>query len=166
MRIRLHYTPALVTVNDIAKPFATLEWDDYSWCLERAMKRRTTQRKAIEQIFQTEDRPLAIEEVLRYGRSLVESLNQATVYRNLKLLVASGRLHQINHPVLGTLYEQAGKEHHHHFHCYSCNRVFELPGCALNEEQAAPEGFIIEEHEIYLSGTCPNCASSLPAHRP
>lgn len=126
------------------------------------MKRKTTQRAAIEQVFQTEDRPLGIEEILRYGRTLVESLNQATVYRNLKLLVDSGRLRQVNHPVLGTLYELTGKGHHHHFHCHGCNRVFELPGCALNEQEAAPKGFIVEEHEIFLFGVCPSCAVCLP----
>jgi Fur family transcriptional regulator, ferric uptake regulator len=126
------------------------------------MKRKTTQRAAIEQVFQTEDRPLGIEEILRCGRTQVESLNQATVYRNLKLLVDSGRLRQISHPVLGTLYEQTGKGHHHHFHCHSCNKVFELPGCALNEQEAAPEGFIVEEHEIFLFGVCPACAVYLP----
>lgn len=162
MRINYHYTSVLAPVNDIAKSFATPRWNDYRCRQGHAMKRKTTQRTAIEQVFRTENRPLGINEVLRYGRTLVESLNQATVYRNLKLLVASGRLCQVNHPVLGTLYEQAGKGHHHHFHCHGCNRVFELPGCALNEEEAAPEGFIVEEHEIYLSGTCPNCAASLP----
>ncbi|MBM9538074.1 Fur family transcriptional regulator [Desulfobulbus alkaliphilus] len=126
------------------------------------MKRKTTQRAAIEQVFQTENRPLTIDEVLHSGRALVESLNQATVYRNLKLLVASGQLRQVQHPVLGTLYEQAGKGHHHHFHCHGCNRVYELPGCALNEEEAAPAGFIVEDHEIYLSGICPTCATSPP----
>jgi hypothetical protein len=55
------------------------------------------------------DRPLGVEEVLRYGRRLVKSLNQATVYRNLKLLVDIGWLKRVIHPSLGTLYERAGK---------------------------------------------------------
>jgi Fur family ferric uptake transcriptional regulator len=122
------------------------------------MKRKTSQRTAIEQVFQAEDRPLGIEEILRQGRSLVETLNQATVYRNLKLLVDRGWLKPVNHPALGTLYERTGKAHHHHFHCHDCNRVFELPGCTLNQEAAAPAGFIVEDHEIFLFGICPACA--------
>jgi Fur family ferric uptake transcriptional regulator len=27
----------------------------------------------------------------------------------------------------------------------------------LKEEEAAPEGFIVEDHEIFLSGICPSC---------
>jgi len=122
------------------------------------MKRKTSQRAAIEDTFRIQDRAMGIEEILHYGRAVVGSLNQATVYRNLKLLVQKGWLQQINHPLLGTLYERTGKEHHHHFHCHACNRVFELPGCALNEEGAAPEGFVVEHHEVFLSGICPSCA--------
>jgi Fur family ferric uptake transcriptional regulator len=122
------------------------------------MKRNTTQRMAIEQVFREHDRPLGVEEVLKGGRRLVESLNQATVYRNLKLLVDNGWLKRVTHPSLGTLYERTGKGHHHHFHCRSCNRAFELPGCALKEDEIAPDGFIVEDHEVFLSGICPSCA--------
>lgn len=122
------------------------------------MQRKTSQRTAIEQVFLDEDRPLGIDEILRRGRVQVESLNQATVYRNLKLLLDQGWLKQINHPAMGTLYERTGKAHHHHFHCRGCNRVFELPGCSLDQEAAAPEGFVVEDHEIFLFGTCPACA--------
>ena len=122
------------------------------------MKRNTSQRAAIEQVFQQKNRPLGVEEILKAGREIVESLNQATVYRNLKLLVEKGGLTQINHPALGILYEQTGKGHHHHFHCHTCNRVFELPGCALNEEEATPDGFVVEDHEVFLFGVCPSCA--------
>ena len=121
------------------------------------MKRKTSQRTAIKQVFYRQDGPLSVEEILKAGRAIVESLNQATVYRNLKIMVEEGSLQQINHPSLGTLYERAGKGHHHHFHCRGCNRVFELPGCALNLKEAAPDGFVLEGHVIYLSGVCPSC---------
>jgi len=123
------------------------------------MKRNTSQRAAIERVFQSTDRPLGIEEILGAGRDMVASLNQATVYRNLKRLVEQGRLRQINHPTLGSLYERTGTGHHHHFHCRGCDRVFELPGCALNQRDAAPAGFVTEDHEIFLYGLCPSCAA-------
>ncbi len=122
------------------------------------MRRNTSQRMAIEKVFREHDRPLGVDEVLDYGQKLVDSLNKATVYRNLKMLTDEGWLTRLSHPLLGTLYERAGKGHHHHFHCRKCNRAFELPGCALNEDKAAPKGFVIEDHEIYLFGVCPSCA--------
>ena len=122
------------------------------------MRRNTTQRMAIEKVFREHERPLGVDEVIKHGRKLVASLNQATVYRNLKILVDDGWLVRITHPSLGVLYERTGKGHHHHFHCRECNRVFELPGCTLKEEEAAPDGYIVEGHEIFLFGVCPSCA--------
>ncbi len=98
-----------------------------------------------------------MDEILKKGRELVTSLNQATVYRNLKNLVDDGWLKRVNHPSQGILYERSGKGHHHHFHCRACNRAFELPGCALKEDNALPEGFIVEGHEVFFSGLCPAC---------
>jgi Fur family ferric uptake transcriptional regulator len=100
---------------------------------------------------------LSIDEVLKAGRESVVSLNQATVYRNLKLLVQNGWLIKIHTPELGSLYEKAGKEHHHHFQCRSCDRLFEISGCAFNERGSTPPGFVTEGHEVYLFGICPAC---------
>ena len=121
------------------------------------MKRKTNQRNAIRKVFENDDRPLGIEEILEAGRQAVESLNQATVYRNLKLLVQNGWLKKINAPELGTLYEIAGKKHHHHFQCRACDRMFEIEGCAFNDRQSTPPGFITESHEVFLFGLCVSC---------
>jgi Fur family ferric uptake transcriptional regulator len=121
------------------------------------MKRKTNQRHAIQEVFQRIDRPLSIGEILKAGRESVGSLNQATVYRNLKLLVQTGWLTKIHTPELGSLYEKAGKEHHHHFQCRSCDRLFEISGCAFNEGSSTPPGFVTEGHEVYLFGVCPAC---------
>jgi Fur family ferric uptake transcriptional regulator len=133
------------------------------------MKRKTIQKEAIKQVFQRLDRPLGIEDILRKGREKVPALNRATVYRNIKLFMAEGLLLKINHPTLGTLYEKAGKAHHHHFHCRICDQVFELPGCALGKINTTPEGFHAESHEVFLLGVCSSCyarVSSSPTHSP
>ncbi|WP_024335954.1 Fur family transcriptional regulator [Desulfotignum balticum] len=122
------------------------------------MKRQTAQRRAIVQVFKQQDRLLAISEILDYGSRIVPSLNQATVYRNLKQLLEAGWLKQINYPSLGTRYERAHKIHHHHFHCKACNRVMDLPGCALKQEQIVPDGFVVQSHDVFLSGLCDRCA--------
>ena len=121
------------------------------------MERNTTQKNAILDVFAGTDRPLGIAEILAAGREKVKSLNEATVYRNLKLLVERGWLKKVNTPDLGTLYERAGKGHHHHFQCRSCDRLFEISGCALNEDRSTPPGFVTESHEVYLFGLCSNC---------
>jgi len=127
------------------------------------MKRKTNQRAAIQEVFRDNDRPLSVEEVLRAGRKSVETLNQATVYRNLKTLTEEGWLKKINTPELGVLYEVAGKKHHHHFQCRSCDRVYEVEGCAFNDRRplsGLPPGFVTESHEIFLFGICASCRLS------
>lgn len=121
------------------------------------MRRKTTQRTAIKEIFCQHERPLTVDEIFTYGRKAVETLNQATVYRNLKILIDDGWLRRISHPLLGTLYERTGTGHHHHFYCRECNRAFELPGCLLKEDKIAPDEFVVEDHEVFLFGICPSC---------
>lgn len=123
----------------------------------QVLKRNTTQRTAIEQVFTQHERPLGVDEILAYGQQLAVTLNKATVYRNLKILVDSGWLKPVAHPLLGTLYERTGKGHHHHFHCRECNRTFDLPDCALKKDDVAPEGFVVEDHDVFLFGICPSC---------
>ena len=122
------------------------------------LKRTTAQRRVIEGLFTQHERPLSVNEIFTYGREVVPSLNIATVYRTLKILVDNGSLDKIHHPSFGALYERSGKDHHHHFFCRECNRAYELPGCALKIDDAAPDGFVVEGHEVFLLGKCPSCA--------
>ena len=125
--------------------------------MTKLIKRNTNQRAAIQDVFRNNDRPLSVEEILQAGRVTVETLNQATVYRNLKILTEEGWLKKINTPESGTLYEIAGKKHHHHFQCRSCDRVYEVKGCAFNDRRVTPPGFVIESHEVFLFGICASC---------
>ena len=124
-------------------------------------KRNTQQRKAIEEVFVDIERPLSPEEILEKGRRSAPTLNQATVYRNLKYLVEEGWLSKIHLPEAGTLYERSGKEHHHHFHCRTCKRSYSIHDCALSRQKSlAPKGFQVEDHQIFFYGTCSTCTES------
>jgi Fur family transcriptional regulator, ferric uptake regulator len=90
--------------------------------------RKTNRRNAIQAAFQQNDRLLGIDEIPDAGRQTVKSLNQATAYRNLKLLVDKGWLRETNTPESGALYEISGKEHRRHFQRRSCDRLFEISG--------------------------------------
>jgi Fur family ferric uptake transcriptional regulator len=128
------------------------------------MNRKTSQRAAIMDVFRRTDRPLTVEAVLRDGRSAVGSLNKATVYRNLRMLLGIGWLRRVSHPELGALYERTGKDHHHHFHCRGCDRLFEIPGCALDVSGSTPPGFRTDTHDVFLYGTCASCGEAGSAH--
>lgn len=122
------------------------------------MKRMTAQRRAILQVLESLERPLSPEEILEEGRSHAENLNLATVYRNLKDLVADDQLVKVE--VLGKppRYERAGLDHHHHFLCRDCDKLFDLPGCPGLVKRSVPRGFKVTGHEIVIFGQCKSCA--------
>ncbi|HEU0120783.1 MAG TPA: transcriptional repressor, partial [Bryobacteraceae bacterium] len=84
-------------------------------------------------------------------------LGIATVYRNIKMLLEEGWLTAVELPGEVTHYELAGKEHHHHFHCRACGKVFELNACLPNVQKLAPQGFAVTGHELLLYGACRDC---------
>lgn len=122
-------------------------------------RRKTRQRAAIRAAFESARRPLSIQEVLELAQKEVRGLGIATVYRNVGALVEEGFLAQVDISGESPRYEVLGRGHHHHFHCRRCHRVFEVDGCVPEVERLAPEGFVMESHDILLAGLCPECAS-------
>jgi Fur family transcriptional regulator, ferric uptake regulator len=122
-------------------------------------QRNTRQRNAIREAFELANRPLSPQQVLEAAQTEVEGLGIATVYRNVKALIEEGWLAAVELPGSGTVYERAGKAHHHHFHCDRCSRVFDLSGCLPNINRLAGRRFLVARHELVLYGTCADCRS-------
>jgi Fur family ferric uptake transcriptional regulator len=122
-----------------------------------AMERATRQRDAIRSAIKTAKRPLSPREVLDAARAIVRGLGMATVYRNLKLLVAEGGVQVITLPGESPRYEMKESGHHHHFQCTTCRRVYDVPGCPGNMRRLAPRGFTVEHHDLTLYGRCAHC---------
>jgi Fur family transcriptional regulator, ferric uptake regulator len=127
---------------------------------ERGATRDTRQRRAIRAAFLATDRPLDPNEVLELAAGSHSGLGIATVYRNIKMLLEEGWLTAVELPGEVTHYELAGKAHHHHFHCRTCGKVFELNACLPNVADLAPRGFAVTGHDLLLYGACRNCAAA------
>ncbi len=56
------------------------------------IERSTRQRNAIREVIESADRPLSPQEILEAARVTIAGLGLATVYRNVKLLLADGVL--------------------------------------------------------------------------
>ena len=119
--------------------------------------RKTKQKEAIRTAFVQADRPLSPEETLTLAQEQVEGISIATVYRNIGSLLEDAWLTAISLPGEPARYEVAGKEHHHHFRCTCCSKVFEMPGCSVRFKPEVPEGFQISGHEFFLVGVCAAC---------
>ena len=123
------------------------------------MQRETKQRRAIRRTLKEAGHPLSPNEVLEAARIHVAGLGIATVYRNLKAFQEEGWVVPVELPGEPPRYEIAGKQHHHHFHCRSCDKVYEVDGCPGNLGEVTPDGFQLESHEFVLYGLCEGCAA-------
>ncbi len=125
------------------------------------MERSTRQRTAIRAAIEAAGRPLSPQEIHDAVRATVPEIGIATIYRNLKLLLAEGEVLAVTLPGENPRYETAllAHHHHHHFHCVPCDRVFEVAGCPGRMDDLAPAGFVIDRHELTLYGECAECAA-------
>lgn len=122
------------------------------------MERSTKQRTAIHAAIADAHRPLTPQEVLDSARESVQGLGLATVYRNIKALVEDGSVQVVNLPGESPRYESSAHDHHHHFQCTVCLRVFDVHECPGDLHNLAPKGFTVERHELTLYGRCADCA--------
>jgi Fur family transcriptional regulator, ferric uptake regulator len=126
--------------------------------MSKPIARNTRQKQAIRDAFIEADRPLSPEEALVSAQRQHENLGIATVYRNIRALLADKWLEAVSLPGQSTRYEVAGKAHHHHFHCRQCGRMYELGTCTGAVLPRTPRGFRVEGHELLLYGECGRCA--------
>ena len=123
------------------------------------MERNTRQREAIRQAFAAAGRPLGTHEILIAAKRDVPGLGIATVYRNLKALIDDGWLQPVELPGEPARYEPVGKGHHHHFHCKTCDRLYDVVGCVGSFKALVPKSFELDRHEVVLYGRCADCVN-------
>jgi Fur family ferric uptake transcriptional regulator len=123
-------------------------------------QRQTRQRDAIFQVIEKTSGPLAVEEIHQRAKKSLPKLGIATVYRALKLMLESRQVQQVNMPSGETRYESAHLGHHDHFQCRLCHKVFDLDICPLQLKTGTrlQGGFLVEGHELTISGLCAKCA--------
>ena len=130
------------------------------------MERNTTQRAAIRQCLADAGRPLLPQEVLEAAQAQVPALGIATVYRNLKAMVDEGELRAVTLPGENPRFELAGHQHHHHFQCTQCQRVFDVHACPGDLSRLAPLGFTVDDHDLTLYGRCKDCGPAAQRRKP
>ncbi|MGE0314984.1 MAG: DUF2796 domain-containing protein [Lautropia sp.] len=121
------------------------------------MERMTRQRQAILAAIESAARPLSPREVLGLARRSVPAIGIATVYRQIGALAAEGAIQPVSMPGESARFERTRTDHHHHFHCTQCDRVFEVDGCPGDMRGLAPAGFEVVRHDLTLYGHCRDC---------
>lgn len=125
-----------------------------------AVQRQTKQLQAIRDAIEQAGRPLSIDELHTLARQTIDSLGLRTVYRAVRRLQEEGEIVSVPVPGKSDRYELAcvASSHHHHFHCTSCDRFFDIHGCPGGLSKLVPDGFKLEHHDLTLSGLCESCA--------
>src|SRR5208283_4068293 len=109
------------------------------------MIRATKQRATIREVLIKSGRPLSVAEVFGLARNQMPGMGMATVYRNLKSLQEDGEVTQVELPGQPSRWEIMPIEHHHHFLCNTCDKLFEIHGCLDGMSRLLPEGYTLEE---------------------
>ena len=119
--------------------------------------RRTSQKQAIKAVIENATRPLTVPEIHGFALENCEGLGIATVYRAVNRLVENGWLKEVNLPGQPTRYELHSLDHHHHFHCATCEQVFDIAAPCQDLTSHLPDNFNVTRHEVTFYGTCGEC---------
>jgi len=123
-------------------------------------ERNTRQKAAVMEVLEGFPTPLAAAQILARARQIVPTISLATVYRILKGLLEKEAIAVVQLPGEVPLYEPGGKSHHHYFRCRQCGFMYEVSGCMKLLKGLVPRGFKLEDHELFLFGTCSSCTGS------
>ena len=121
------------------------------------MIRRTRQRRAIEETFRKEGRPLSPSELHDGARSLLPGIGLRTIYRQLKDMSSEGLVVGVDYPGQPLRYEWVSRDNHAHFICRLCKRVYDLKMDVPDVDIQPPKGFKVSGQETVFYGICPDC---------
>lgn len=121
--------------------------------------RKTNQREGVFQVLKDSTGPLTPQEILKRTQKITSNVGIATIYRTLKLLADAKEIIAVTLPDGESRYELAHLDHHHHFKCRTCLKIFDLEHCPIEigKNLLLPNGFKMEGHEITLFGLCSDC---------
>jgi len=121
------------------------------------MQRKTTQRQAITKAFEESGHALTPTQVLAAAKKHLPTLSIPTVYRNLQRLCRERQLVAFHLPGRRVTYYELAQEHHHHFVCRKCGRLYGVECLAESIRRLLPKGFVLENHDVQLYGLCRAC---------
>ena len=121
--------------------------------------RKTNQREGVFQVLKESNGPLTPQEILEQTLKITSNVGIATIYRTIKLLAEAKEIIHVTLPDGQSRYEIAHLDHHHHFKCRTCLKIFDLEHCPIEigKNLLLPNGFKMEGHEITLFGVCSTC---------
>jgi Fur family ferric uptake transcriptional regulator len=119
----------------------------------------------LEELQKTASHPSAVELYERVRRRLPK-ISLGTVYRNLELLAAMGKIQKLD-LAGGEARFDANLDPHGHVRCVRCGRVDDVEGplpTAWIEQTGEAAGYEVLGHRLELLGLCPECQGPPGSH--
>lgn len=88
----------------------------------------------------------------------MNSISRTTVYNVLNLLCDAHLVSRIGIEKEQMRYD-ADTKPHVHFLCTSCTHVYDIPASRFPLIEL-PDGFVGDQVQVFVTGTCPDCASA------
>jgi Fe2+ or Zn2+ uptake regulation protein len=134
----------------------------YKEALREAGYRFTRPRRAVLQVLREAAYPLSAAEVLAQLQDRQVSVDLATVYRNLAVLLRVGLVNQLGFTSDSRArYEWCeGRKVSHHVRCQACGTLASLSLRSLKQVRCLIESqtkFLIYEQSLEIDGLCPHC---------
>jgi Fe2+ or Zn2+ uptake regulation protein len=123
------------------------------------MQRNTVQRQIVLGALKKMNVHPTIDEIYTKIHKEHPSISKTTVYRNLRLLAASGAIRQISLPDGLERYD-GRNDQHYHFLCKNCGSVLDVEMeylVGINDAVTCKYGVMVEEHDVLFSGVCQKC---------
>ena len=122
----------------------------------------SVQRLAIMDYLLTHRTHPSIEEIYLALCDDIPTLSKTTVYNTLKLFVEHGAAQMLTIDEHNVCYD-GDISLHAHFLCKQCNKIFDLPAPAQDEQvdRMKGNGFQLEELHYYYKGICPACKQQM-----
>lgn len=126
--------------------------------LKKAGLKATLPRLKILSILEeSAERHMSAEDIYKSLLESGEEVGLATVYRVLTQFETAGLVIRHNFEGGRAVFEMNQGHHHDHMVCVECGKVFEFYDPAIEARQrkvAEKSGFVMEEHSLYIYGTC------------
>ncbi len=122
--------------------------------------RITPQREMIVEAIAHSNQHMTAEEVLAAIHTRTRSINIATVYRTLDMLVEEGLASKMDLGGGRVVYATARHGPHIHLVCHHCHRVIDAelePFASLLDEIRQRYGFVCDLHHFAVYGLCTQC---------
>jgi Fe2+ or Zn2+ uptake regulation protein len=124
----------------------------------------TPQRRMLMEVLLTAgEAELTADDVYQQIRHVYPEVGLDTVYRNLRLLVKLGLVHEVKLPGRLAQYSFNREAHQHGMICLDCGKEIPLKHCPIKELETLARdehGFVISSHRIELFGYCADCAAT------